>query len=221
MADFDHSNKGHDHTHPHPLQADHAEPQTREQFLGLALNALLVEKGIYEPEDIQRTIEGIEMVAPETHGARVVARAWVDPDFKVALLADGFAAVKSLGLDPGYAELTVLENTPNVHNVVVCTLCSCYPRSLLGRPPAWYKSGEYRARTVREPRAVLQEFGVAINDDKEVRVHDSNAELRYIVMPERPAGTEDWNEDALAALVTRDCMIGVAVPKIRTHNSKL
>ena len=216
MADHTHDHghdHGHDHSHNHPLQADHAEPETRDQFLGLALNALLIEKGIYTADEIRSTIETIEMVSPETHGARVVAKAWADPDFKAALLEDGFAAVKNIGLDPGYAELTVLENTPDVHNVVVCTLCSCYPRSLLGRPPVWYKSGEFRARVVREPRSVLTEFGLEVDDDTEVRVHDSNAELRYIVLPMRPAGTDGWGEDALTALVSRDCMIGVAVPK--------
>lgn len=203
-----------DHGHRHPLQPDHPEPTTRSQILPLALNALLIRKGVYSGDDVRRTLETIEMVSPETHGARVVARAWTDSDFKTALLMDGYGAVKSMGLDAGYAELTVLENTPDVHNVVVCTLCSCYPRTLLGRPPVWYKSKEFRARVVHEPRAVLAEFGLSIAPDREVRVHDSNAELRYLVLPMRPVGTDGLDEGALAALVTRDCMIGVAEPAI-------
>jgi nitrile hydratase len=179
----------------------------------MALNELLIEKGVYTAGDMRAMIEQLEAVSPETHGAKVVARAWVDPDFKAALLRDGAAAVASLGLDPGYTELTALENTPCLHNVVVCTLCSCYPRSLLGRPPAWYKSASYRSRLVREPRKVLAEFGTTIPDDVEVRVHDSTAELRYVVVPMRPEGTEGWSEEDLATLVTRDSMIGVARAK--------
>jgi nitrile hydratase len=139
-----------------------------------------------------------------------VARAWVDDGFREALQTDAYGAVASLGLDPGYTELTVLENTPQVHNVVVCTLCSCYPRSLLGRPPSWYKSAAYRSRLVRESRAVLREFGTDLPAGTEVRVHDSTAELRYLVLPVRPPGTEDWSESELATLVTRDSMIGVS-----------
>ena len=199
---------------PHPPQPDHPEPTTRSQVLPLALNALLIRKGIYTADDLRRTMETIEMVSPETHGARVVARAWTDPNFKAELLDDGYAAVKELGLDPGYAELTVLENTPEVHNIVVCTLCSCYPRTLLGRPPVWYKSKAFRARVVFEPRAVLAEFGLAVAPDREVRVHDSNAELRYLVLPMRPDGTENLDESTLVAMVTRDCMIGVAEPSV-------
>ncbi|MEQ8664924.1 MAG: nitrile hydratase subunit alpha [Rhodospirillales bacterium] len=208
----------HDHSHdnphgPHPYQPDH-EPPSEVALRGLALNELLIEKGIYSADDMRRKIEQIEQVTPETHGARVVARAWVDPAFKARLMDNASGAVKDLGLDPGYAELTVLENTPGLHNVVVCTLCSCYPRWLLGRPPAWYKSFEYRARVVREPRAVLAEFGLDIAADVEVRVHDSTAELRYLVLPMRPEGTDGWSEDRLAAIVTRDCMIGTAVPQV-------
>lgn len=203
---------GHPHGHPHPPQPDAREPETRAQFVGVALNELLIEKGVYSADDMRRTAEKIEMVTPETHGARVCARAWADPAFKAALLDDAYAAVESLGLDPGYAELTVLENTPEVHNVVVCTLCSCYPRSLLGRPPLWYKSREYRARTVSEPRAVLREFGLDLPESVEVRVHDSNAELRYMVLPMRPEGTEGMDESGLSGLITRDAMIGTARP---------
>ncbi len=200
----------HEHDHPHPLQADHPEPRTEYELLGVALNQLLQEKGVYSADDLRASVESIESVGVETHGGRVVAKAWVDDDFRRALLDDAFAAITSLGLEAGPAELTALQNTEQVHNVVVCTLCSCYPRLLLGRPPRWYKSAEYRSRVVREPRAVLREFGTELADNVEVRVHDSTAELRYLVVPCRPAGTEGLSEDQLAALVTRDSMIGVS-----------
>jgi nitrile hydratase len=200
---------GHDHHHG-PFQPDHPEPSSRYELMGVALNELLIEQGLYSADELRRMIETIEAVDPCTHGARIVARAWVDPDYKARLLADGAAAVCELGLEPGHAELTALENGARLHNVVVCTLCSCYPRWLLGRPPAWYKSHAYRARVVREPRSVLREFGLDLESDVELRVHDSNAELRYLVIPMRPDGTEGWSEEALAALVTRDSMIGVA-----------
>lgn len=202
----------HDHgpPHRHPPQPDHPEPASEYELLGVALNELLIEKGVYSADELRAMVAQIEAVEPETHGARVVARAWVDPAFRAELLSHGYAAVERLGLDPGYAQLTVLENTPRVHNVVVCTLCSCYPRSLLGRPPTWYKSAAYRSRVVREPRAVLREFGTHIPDDVEVRVHDSTAELRYLVLPLRPAKTDGWPQERLATLVTRDSMIGVA-----------
>lgn len=203
----------HDHHEPHPHQPDH-EPPSETALRGLAVSELLIDKGIYSAADIQLQIERIEQVSPETHGARVVARAWNDPAFKAALLDNAFDAVKSMGLEPGYTELTVLENTPEVHNVVVCTLCSCYPRFLLGLPPAWYKAAPYRARVVREPRQVLSEFELDVADTVEVRVHDSTAELRYLVMPMRPDGTGGWSEDDLAAIITRDCMIGTAVPQV-------
>ncbi len=209
----DHHDDSHSNPHgPHPLQADHPAP-SEVALRGLALNELLIEKGIYSADEVRRKIEAIEQVTPETHGARVVARAWLDAEFRAGLQSNALETVQGIGLDPGYAELTVLENTPQLHNVVVCTLCSCYPRWLLGRPPAWYKNAAYRGRVVREPRAVLSEFGLDIPEDVEVRVHDSNAELRYIVLPMRPDGTEGWSEDRLAAIVTRDCMIGVAVPR--------
>jgi nitrile hydratase len=145
-------------------------------------------------------------------GARIVARAWTDPAYKKRLLADGTAAIKEFGHDMGALHLVVVENTPQVHNVIVCTLCSCYPRAVLGLPPSWYKSREYRARAVREPRAVLKEFGTSIPDQVEMRVHDSTADMRYLVLPMRPEGTEALTEAELAALVTRDCMIGVTLP---------
>ncbi len=199
----------HSHTHRSPPQPDHPEPSSHYELLGVALNELLIEKGVYTAEEMREAIESIESI-DSSHGARVVARAWTDPQYKAELLADGYAAVEKLGLNPGYTELTILENTPQVHNVVVCTLCSCYPRSMLGRPPVWYKSKAYRSRVVREPRAVLKEFGTEVPDGVEVRVHDSTAELRYLVLPTRPANTEGLSEEELAELVTRDSMIGTA-----------
>lgn len=207
----EHTHQG--HHHHGPFQPDHPEPSSRYELMGMALNELLIEKGLYSADDLRAMIETVEAVDPRTHGARVVARAWADPDFKARLIDDAASAVQELGLDPGHAELTALENTPTLHNVVVCTLCSCYPRWLLGRPPSWYKSAAYRARVVHEPRTVLAEFGLDLPQNVEVRVHDSNAELRYLVVPMRPAGTEGWSEDALAELVSRDSMIGVATAR--------
>ncbi len=205
----------HDHSHPHhphPFQPDVEDsPLTHHQILELAVAELLIEKGVFSGDDFRRTLETIDARSP-ADGAKVVARAWVDPDFKARLLADSNAAAAELGIDAGTIPITTVEDTPDVHNVIVCTLCSCYPRLLLGLPPDWYKSRAYRSRVVKDPRAVLAEFGTEIADDVEVRVHDSTAELRYLVLPLRPAGTEDMDEAALAALVTRDCMIGVALP---------
>ena len=198
------------HDHPHaPPQPDDPEPSTHHHFLAIALRELLIEKGYFSAADERRVIERIEAHTPAI-GARIVARAWVDPAYKRRLLADGRAAIAELGLEPGPLQIIVVENTARLHNVVVCTLCSCYPRPLLGLPPAWYKSAAYRARVVREPRAVLAEFGTRVADDVELRVHDSTAEMRYLVLPMRPAGTEGSSEEALAALVTRDSMVGVA-----------
>ena len=142
----------------------------------------------------------------------MVARAWVDPEYKIRMLADGKKAAIELGIDVVEAEIMVIENTVNIHNLVVCTLCSCYPRSLLGEPPAWYVSKAYRSRAVREPRAVMQEFGLKFPRDVEVRVHDSNADLRYLILPMRPAGTQQLTENELANLVSRDCLVGMALP---------
>lgn len=205
-----HDHGSHDPNQPHPPQPDHPEPSSDFEIMGLALNELLIEKGLYSADDLQRMIEKVEMANVETCGSKVVARAWADPDFMSWLLEDGYKAIDSLGIDPGFTEITALENSDEIHNVVVCTLCSCYPRWLLGRPPAWYKSKEYRARVVKEPRAVLKEFGTELSDETEVRVHDSNAELRYIVIPKRPEGSEGLSEVELAKLVTRDSMIGVS-----------
>jgi len=182
------------------------------QLMEISLRELLVEKGILTNAQVDAEVENMRSRTPE-RGARVVARAWVDADFKKRLLQDGTKACEELGLDVPALKLLAVENTPEVHNAIVCTLCSCYPRMLLGIPPDWYKSRNYRSRMVREPRAVLAEFGLNLPERVQIRVHDSTADMRYIVLPMRPAGTEGWSEDRLAALVNRDSMIGVAVPK--------
>ncbi len=196
-----------DHDHGQTFQPDHPEPTTDAARVGLALRELLIEAGHYTAEEERAVIAAMQGASP-ANGANIVARAWTDADYKTQLLDNGIEAIKALGFDLQPYEFTVMENTDEVHNVIVCTLCSCYPRALLGMSPAWYKSGSYRARIVREPRAVLREFGVDLPDDVEVRVHDSTAELRYMVLPQRPSGTEDWSESELAKLVTRDSLIG-------------
>jgi nitrile hydratase len=175
-----------------------------------SLESLLVEKGLVDPAALDALVDTFENKVGPRNGARVVARAWVDPDYKRRLLADADRAITELGFPgrPG-EHMVVVENTPALHNVVVCTLCSCYPWPVLGLPPVWYKSAPYRSRTVIDPRGVLREFGVELRDEIEVRVWDSTAELRYLVLPERPAGSENLSEEQLAALVTRDAMIGV------------
>jgi nitrile hydratase len=176
-----------------------------------ALESLLVEKGMVNPATLDALVETYETKVGPRNGARVVARAWADPAFKKRLLTDGTAAIAELGYGGSQGEhMVVLENSPNVHNIVVCTLCSCYPWPVLGLPPTWYKSAPYRSRAVIDPRGVLREFGLQLPNDVEVRVWDSTAELRYLVLPERPAGTEAMTEEQLAALVTRDSMVGVA-----------
>jgi nitrile hydratase len=182
------------------------------QLMEVSLRELLVEKGVVTEEQVNATVEDMRSRTPE-RGAKVAARAWLDPAFKARLLQNGTKACEELGLDVPALKLLVVENTPQVHNAIVCTLCSCYPRMLLGIPPEWYKSRNYRSRMVREPRAVLAEFGLVLPEKIQIRVHDSTADMRYIVLPMRPAGTEGWSEERLAALVNRDCMIGVAVPK--------
>ena len=210
MTDHAHSENGHTGHAPVPASRDE-KIHGYYQVLGLALKELLIEKNVVTADEVRRAIEARDAITP-ARGAKVVARAWTDPAFKKRLLADGAAGVREMHIDPGETRLVVVENTPKVHNVIVCTLCSCYPRAVLGLPPSWYKSREYRARVVRNPRAVLSEFGTTLPDDIEVRVHDSTADLRYLVLPMRPARTDDMDEEALAALVTRDCMIGVTVP---------
>jgi len=185
-------------------------PLTYFQLMEVSLRELLVEKGVVSDAEVDAVAADMKSRGPE-RGAKVVARAWTDPAFKQRLLADGTAACEELGLDVPALRLVVVENTPEVHNVIVCTLCSCYPRMLLGLPPDWYKSGNYRKRVVREPRAVLAEFGTRIPDDVAIRVHDSTADMRYMVLPMRPAGTEGWSEERLAGIVSRDAMVGVAL----------
>lgn len=183
------------------------------QLMEVSLRELLVEKGVVTDAEVSATLEDMRTRGPEA-GARVVARAWTDPAFKARLLENGTRACEEFGLDVPALRLVVVENTPQVHNVIVCTLCSCYPRMLLGLPPDWYKSSNYRSRVVREPRAVLAEFGLQVADDVQLRVHDSTADMRYLVLPMRPADTAGWSEAQLAAIVTRDSMIGVAVPRV-------
>jgi nitrile hydratase len=177
-----------------------------------ALESLLVEKGLVDPAALDELVETYEHKIGPRNGAKVVARAWADPAYKQRLLTDATAAIAELGFGGLQGEhMVAIENTPNVHNLVVCTLCSCYPYSVLGLPPVWYKSAPYRSRAVLDPRGVLREFGLEVPQDTQVRVWDSTAEVRYLVVPERPAGTEQLNEEQLTALVTRDAMIGVAV----------
>ena len=182
------------------------------QLMEISLRELLVEKGIITNAQVDAEVENMRSRTPE-RGAKVVARAWGDAAFKKRLLENGTKACEELGLDVPALKLVAVENTPEVHNAIVCTLCSCYPRMLLGIPPDWYKSRNYRSRMVREPRAVLAEFGLMLSEKVQIRVHDSTADMRYMVLPMRPAGTEGWSEERLAALVNRDSMIGVAVPK--------
>lgn len=210
----DHEHDHHDHAHPHkhPLRQDHDDNLTDYQAMEIALRELLVEKNILTLEEIREAVEKMDARSP-AGGARVVARAWTDVAYKTRLLADGSAACRELGFDMGPTKLVVVENTPEAHNMIVCTLCSCYPRFLLGLPPDWYKSRNYRSRAVNEPRAVLAEFGTRIPDDVTVRVHDSTADMRYLVLPMRPKNTEGWSEEALATLVGRDAMIGVSLPR--------
>jgi nitrile hydratase alpha subunit len=199
-----------DHDHPHEPIGNDDEPAAAAR--ARALEQLLIEKGAITREDVRERVDWLVSRSP-ADGARLVARAWVDPGFKQRLLADARSAALELDLDPGPSPVVVaVENTDDVHHMVVCTLCSCYPRALLGPPPAWYKSLPYRSRAVSDPRRVLDEFGVELGDDVELRVLDSTADVRYLVMPRRPAGTEGMSEDELAALITRDAMIGVAQP---------
>ncbi|UCH47999.1 MAG: nitrile hydratase subunit alpha [Betaproteobacteria bacterium] len=196
--------------HRHPLRPDQDDTLTYWRAMEIALRQLLIEKQITTADEVRREVEAMDNRSP-AHGAQVVARAWTDPQFRELLLSDGNAACEALGFERGLYKLIAVENTDKVHNVVVCTLCSCYPRFLLGLPPDWYKSRNYRSRMVNSPREVLREFGTTVADDVVVRVHDSNADMRYLVVPKRPAGTDGWSEAQLAELVTRDAMIGVAM----------
>lgn len=212
--DHDHDHHSHEHDEPHAHEGDalviddDAGNLLAQQRVD-ALQALLIRKCILSAGEVPQAIQALE--SPGTHlGARIVARAWTDPAFKQRLLANGKNGAAELDIKVGEAQLVVVENTPTLHNVVVCTLCSCYPRSILGQPPSWYISKAYRARTVREPARVLQEFGLTLPAQTAICVHDSTADMRFLVLPERPAGTGAYSEDQLAALVTRDSMIGVA-----------
>jgi nitrile hydratase subunit alpha len=212
-ADHDHDH-GHHHHERHPYPPDlEASPLTHHMALTEAVAELLVQKGVITADELRRTLEDIDGRSPAA-GAAVVARAWVDPAFRSRLLIDVNAAAGELGIDAGGISIKAVENTVELHNLVVCTLCSCYPRLLIGLPPDWYKARAYRSRAVREPRVVLAEFGLELPSATRVEVHDSTADLRYMVLPRRPEGTEGWSEDRLAGLVTRDCMIGTAVPRL-------
>jgi nitrile hydratase len=200
-----------DHDHDHPHGHDHQAVPSDLNLRVKALESLLVEKGLIDRAALDTIVDLYETKIGPRNGARVVARAWADPAYKQRLLTDATAAIAELGYQGGQGEdMVVLENTPQVHNLVVCTLCSCYPWPILGLPPVWYKSAPYRSRAVIDPRGVLREFGLQLPDEVEVRVWDSTAEVRYLVLPERPVGTEHMTEDELAALVTRDSMVGVA-----------
>ena len=208
----------HDHHDPlspsgHPYRQDDDTPLSYWQKMEIAMRELLIERGETSAAEIAAQIDAMDARSP-ADGAAVVARAWVDANFKARLLDDAAAASREMGFDIGPLNLIAVENTASVHNVVVCTLCSCYPRNLLGLPPDWYKSRAYRSRVVKTPRAVLREFGVDLADDITLRVHDSTADMRYIVLPARPAGSEGLDEAALAELVTRDSMIGTGLPRL-------
>ena len=218
-----HDHHDHDHDTPHshtgmspsghPYCQDQDQPLTYWQNMEISIRELMIEKGIFTELEIMHAIDSMDSRSP-ADGAKVVARAWTDPEFNARLLADGSAASREMGFDIGAMRLIAVENTKTVHNVIVCTLCSCYPRNLLGLPPDWYKQRAYRSRVVKTPRAVLKEFGLTLPEDVTIRVHDSTADMRYIVIPARPQGTETLSEEALAALVSRDSMIGVALAVI-------
>src|ERR1700754_5106087 len=204
-----------DDHHEHEHASDHERPLSGLALRAKALESLLIDKGLVNRETLDVLVDTFEHKVGPRNGARVVARAWVDPAYKKRLLADAPAAIAELGYTSGQGEhMVVLENGPKIHNMVVCTLCSCYPWPVLGLPPVWYKSAAYRSRAVIDPRGVLREFGLDLPDDVELRVWDSTAELRYLVLPERPAGTDHMDEQALAGLVTRNSMIGVEKLKL-------
>src|SRR5205085_5168953 len=200
-----------DHVHEHrsPPRPDQDDTLTYYRAMEIAVRELLIDKGIITADDVRRQVEDMDG-RNAGRGAKMVARAWIDAAYKARMLTDGSKAAQEIGLDVGPLKLIVVENTPTVHNVIVCTLCSCYPRMLLGLPPDWYKSRNYRSRAVREPRAVLAEFGTLIPDGVQIRVHDSTADMRYMVVPMRPQRTDSWSEQELARLVTRDSMTGVS-----------
>jgi nitrile hydratase len=212
--------KGQDHAHDHSHDHDHAHdekkhtplPISQSEFVAKAIESLLVERGLVTHDSIERAVEYFKNDIGPMYGAKMIARAWVDPEYKERLLTDGTKAMWEFGVSGVQTEMLIVkENKPGVHNVIVCTLCSCYPFAVLGLPPSWYKSFEYRSRVVIEPREVLKEFGLELDDSVEIHVWDANSEVRYMVLPERPEGTKHLSEEELAALVTRDSMVGVAV----------
>lgn len=210
-----HDHHDHDHGHDHDHAPIENAPNGGEYaIMAEAMRQLLIEKNVFTADELREQIDRMDSRSPAM-GARMVARAWVDPAYKARLLKDGSAAAEELlGITVAPLRLLVMENRPKLHNLIVCTLCSCYPRNVLGLPPDWYKSREYRSRAVSEPRAVLAEFGTVLPDDTELRVHDSTADMRYMVLPMRPQATEGWGEEKLASIVTRDSMVGVSVPKV-------
>jgi nitrile hydratase subunit alpha len=211
MATDDHHSAG---QHAHAHGTEHGSELSDLQLRVRALETILTEKGYVDPVALDRIIENVETKIGPHIGARIVARAWADPGFKQLLLADATEAVNALaGFDPVASHLIAVENTPQVHNIVVCTLCSCYPWSVLGLPPVWYKSAPYRSRAVIDPKGVLAEFGVKLPAETAIRIWDSTAETRFLVLPMRPAGAEEWSEDELARLVTRDSMVGTGLAK--------
>ncbi len=206
--------EGADHNHEHFKEDETGEGLNSYHLMNLAVLELLQQQGQVTTQDVTEMIEGFDSEFP-SRGATVVVKAWKDADFRKRLFADAKPAIEELDIDLGrQARIIALENTPDIHNVVVCTLCSCYPRFLMGHPPTWYKSRSYRSRVVHEPRTVLKEFGTHIPDHVKIRVHDSNADMRYIVIPMRPSGTENWTDSELEAIVTRDCLVGVAIPRL-------
>jgi nitrile hydratase subunit alpha len=204
----------HDHVHNHDHDHDHSSELSEMQVRVRALETVLTDKGYIEPAALDLIVEAYETKIGPHNGAQVVAKAWTDPEFKQRLLANASAAVGSLGHVSRVGDhLIAVENTERVHNMVVCTLCSCYPWEVLGLPPVWYKSAPYRSRVVKDPRGVLKDFGLSLPNDIEIRVWDSTAETRFLVLPMRPAGTDGWSDDRLASLVTRDSMIGTGLPQ--------
>lgn len=214
------AHRKHDHKHGEhaPAASEKEGPPSDYEIMSRAMQELLEAKGVVTADEIRRRMEIFEEEFPY-RGSRVIARAWTDAAFKKRLLHDGKAACAEMGVDLEATRLIAVENTPDVHNVIVCTLCSCYPRELLGMPPTWYKSDNYRARVVREPRSVLKEFGTVLPDHVTVRVHDSNADMRYVVVPMRPEGTKGWSEERLAEILTRDALVGVTVPRVPAKGS--
>ncbi|MDW3179756.1 MAG: nitrile hydratase subunit alpha [Acidimicrobiia bacterium] len=219
--DHEHNHEhGHTHEVEHPVYT-YADDSPRDvvetdhyPLMVEALRELLLEREVIQPRDLREALEKFDTV-DHTVGPRAVAKAWLDADFKEQLLADGRVAIReAFQIEACEADLVVLENTRDLHNLVVCTLCSCYPRGLMGQPPDWYKSKSYRSRAVHEPRQVMSEYGTEIPDDVTVRVHDSNADMRFMVLPLRPEGTDDWSEEQLSEIVTRDCLVGIALPEL-------